>query len=103
MTDRSIRREPAVPRCLRRKRRSRLPNPTWCQGARGNIFPVEATHRGAHPHLMGEGSRMRLDEDEQRQRFTDYVTARRDAVRRTAYLICGDWHWADDLTQTAFI
>ncbi|HYN73407.1 MAG TPA: sigma factor, partial [Nakamurella sp.] len=32
-----------------------------------------------------------------------YVTARRDRVRRTAYLICGDWHRADDLTQIAFV
>lgn len=35
--------------------------------------------------------------------FSAYVAARRDAVRRTAYLLCGDWHAADDLTQTAFI
>ncbi|MGH3898983.1 MAG: SigE family RNA polymerase sigma factor [Pseudonocardiaceae bacterium] len=37
------------------------------------------------------------------QEFADYFTARRDAVRRTAYLICGDWHRADDLAQTAFV
>jgi RNA polymerase sigma-70 factor (sigma-E family) len=36
------------------------------------------------------------------QEFADYFAARRDAVRRTAYLICGDWHRADDLAQTAF-
>jgi len=35
--------------------------------------------------------------------FTAYVAARRDVVRRTAYLLCGDWHAADDLTQTAFV
>lgn len=35
--------------------------------------------------------------------FSQYVAARRDAVRRTAYLLCGDWHQADDLTQTAFV
>lgn len=29
--------------------------------------------------------------------------ARRDAVRRSAYLLCGDWHRADDLAQTAFV
>ncbi|MGH3775100.1 MAG: SigE family RNA polymerase sigma factor [Pseudonocardiaceae bacterium] len=37
------------------------------------------------------------------QEFADYFAARRDAVRRTAYLICGDWHRADDLAQTAFV
>jgi RNA polymerase sigma-70 factor (sigma-E family) len=43
------------------------------------------------------------DEDEQRQQYTDYFAARYDAVRRAAYLMCGDWHWADDLTQIAFV
>ncbi|MGH3814182.1 MAG: SigE family RNA polymerase sigma factor [Pseudonocardiaceae bacterium] len=37
------------------------------------------------------------------QEFADYFAARRDAVRRTAYLICGDWHRADDLAQAAFV
>lgn len=41
------------------------------------------------------------DDDEQ-GRFAEYFAARRDTVRRTAYLLCGDWHWADDLTQIAF-
>jgi len=40
---------------------------------------------------------------EEEARFSVYVTARRDQVRRTAYLICGDWHRADDLTQIAFV
>lgn len=35
--------------------------------------------------------------------FSEYVMARRGAVRRSAYLLCGDWHQADDLTQTAFV
>lgn len=35
--------------------------------------------------------------------FAEYFAARRDSVRRTAYLLCGDWHRADDLAQTAFI
>lgn len=35
--------------------------------------------------------------------FSQYVTARRDHVRRTAYLLCGDWHRADDLTQISFV
>lgn len=40
---------------------------------------------------------------EEEAEFAMYVTARRDRVRRTAYLICGDWHRADDLTQIAFV
>lgn len=43
---------------------------------------------------------MRPEEEAQ---FAVYVTARRDRVRRTAYLVCGDWHQADDLTQIAFV
>ncbi len=35
--------------------------------------------------------------------FSRYVLARRDHVRRTAYLLCGEWHRADDLTQIAFV
>ncbi|MCP2166170.1 SigE family RNA polymerase sigma factor [Goodfellowiella coeruleoviolacea] len=37
------------------------------------------------------------------QEFAEYFVARRDAVRRTAFLLCGDWHRADDLAQTAFV
>ncbi|MEV4623129.1 SigE family RNA polymerase sigma factor [Asanoa sp. NPDC049573] len=44
----------------------------------------------------------RGETDDQRQ-FREYFTARRDAVRRTAYVLCGDWHWADDLAQSAFM
>ncbi|BCB76195.1 SigE family RNA polymerase sigma factor [Phytohabitans flavus] len=46
---------------------------------------------------------MRSDEDQDRRQFSEYFAARQDVVRRTAYLMCGDWHWADDLTQSAFI
>jgi RNA polymerase sigma factor (sigma-70 family) len=40
--------------------------------------------------------------DEQAE-FTAYFRARRDVVRRTAYLLCGDWHFAEDLAQMAFL
>ena len=46
---------------------------------------------------------MRSDEDGERRQFSEYFAARHDVVRRTAYLMCGDWHWADDLAQSAFI
>jgi len=39
----------------------------------------------------------------EQDQFAAYFMARRDAVRRTAYLLCGDWHFADDLTQMAFV
>ncbi|NYD40324.1 SigE family RNA polymerase sigma factor [Nocardioides panaciterrulae] len=33
--------------------------------------------------------------------FSEFVHARRAHLRRVAYAICGDWHRADDLVQTA--
>lgn len=35
--------------------------------------------------------------------FADLFHARVRATRRTAYLMCGDWHRAEDLAQTAFV
>lgn len=37
------------------------------------------------------------------QEFAEYFAAKRDSVRRTAYMLCGDWYKADDLAQTAFV
>jgi RNA polymerase sigma-70 factor (sigma-E family) len=42
-------------------------------------------------------------EDSHATEFEEYFAARHDAVRRAAFLLCGDWHWADDLTQVAFV
>ncbi len=33
--------------------------------------------------------------------FSEFVRARRTHLRRIAYAVCGDWHRADDLVQTA--
>lgn len=35
--------------------------------------------------------------------FRAYATSSRAALRRTAYLLCGDWHKADDLVQSALV
>lgn len=43
-----------------------------------------------------------MDQRDERE-FAEYFAARQQAVRRTAYLLCGDWHRADDLAQTAFV
>lgn len=37
------------------------------------------------------------------QDFAEYVNGRSRVLRKTAYLLCGDWHRAEDLTQTALI
>jgi RNA polymerase sigma-70 factor (sigma-E family) len=39
---------------------------------------------------------MRQAEEEE---YREYVVARLDRLRRTAYLLCGDWHTADDLVS----
>ena len=41
--------------------------------------------------------------DDRDRGFTEYFGTRADALRGTAYLLCGDWHRAEDLVQTAFV
>jgi RNA polymerase sigma-70 factor (sigma-E family) len=43
---------------------------------------------------------MRADEE---HAYTQYVSGRVLALRRTAYHLCGDWHEAHDLVQSTFI
>jgi RNA polymerase sigma-70 factor (sigma-E family) len=38
----------------------------------------------------------------QDEAFAEYFVARSDTMRATAYLLCGDWHRAEDLVQVAF-
>ncbi|GGM69194.1 SigE family RNA polymerase sigma factor [Dactylosporangium sucinum] len=47
--------------------------------------------------FLRRGGRRGHDED-----FVAYYAARAGHLRNTAYLLCGDWHLAEDLTQTAF-
>src|SRR3954447_2541613 len=35
--------------------------------------------------------------------FRAFAVTRRPALRRTAFLLCGDWHQADDLVQSALV
>lgn len=37
------------------------------------------------------------------EEFSRFFAARASMLRSTAYLLCGDWHQAEDLTQTAFL
>ncbi|HEV8561458.1 MAG TPA: SigE family RNA polymerase sigma factor [Actinophytocola sp.] len=41
--------------------------------------------------------------DDRDRAFAEYFGTRSDALRGTAYLLCGDWHRAEDLVQTSFI
>lgn len=40
---------------------------------------------------------------EREDAYVEFATTRRDQLRRIAYSMCGDWHRADDLTQTALV
>jgi len=40
---------------------------------------------------------------EQTAEFTAFAQARQGHLRRVAFLLCGDWHDAQDLTQTALL
>lgn len=35
--------------------------------------------------------------------FEEFVAASTRSLRRTAYLMCGDWHRAEDIVQTVFV
>ena len=44
---------------------------------------------------------MTRGQDDRDAAFVDYVAGRQAHLRRIAYAVCGDWHRADDLLQTA--
>lgn len=70
-------------------------------GAKPGATPIRC-NRMRDPSVLSNEWRFRVGPEED-DAFSHYVTARRDHVRRTAYLLCGDWHRADDLTQIAFV
>ena len=41
--------------------------------------------------------------NERDQGFTEYFASRSSAMRGTAFLLCGDWHRAEDLVQNTFV
>jgi RNA polymerase sigma-70 factor (sigma-E family) len=58
---------------------------------------------GRATHLVGEsvvteGGGVSVQQDRPPD-FESYVVARRAQLRRTAYLLCGDWHRAEDVVQ----
>lgn len=40
---------------------------------------------------------------EQEREFVDYIAARSAVMGRTAHLLCGDWHRAEDLVQSVCV
>jgi RNA polymerase sigma-70 factor (sigma-E family) len=37
-----------------------------------------------------------------REEFREFAVASQGHLRRSAYLLCGDWHFAEDIVQSAF-
>jgi RNA polymerase sigma-70 factor (sigma-E family) len=48
------------------------------------------------------GAARRREQTAQQAEFTAFVETTAPRLRRTAYLMCRDWHLAQDLTQTTF-
>jgi DNA-directed RNA polymerase specialized sigma24 family protein len=44
----------------------------------------------------------RADDSDPRDEFREFAVASQGHLRRSAYLLCGDWHFAEDLVQMAF-
>ena len=57
-----------------------------------------ATHRGSHP----SSSLVRERNVWNRAELAEQFATRAPGLRRTAYLLCGDWSRAEDLVQTVF-
>jgi RNA polymerase sigma-70 factor (sigma-E family) len=51
----------------------------------------------------GSGGSRRLKESVREREFREFTEARQSHLRRSAYLLCGDWHQAQDLTQTTLM
>ncbi|MFD0639273.1 SigE family RNA polymerase sigma factor [Catenulispora yoronensis] len=50
---------------------------------------------------LNKGSRG-TDRPDHREEFREFAVASQSHLRRSAYLLCGDWHFAEDLVQIAF-
>src|SRR5690606_40540513 len=49
------------------------------------------------------GRRWRQDVTGRDTEFVEFVRTRGPSLRRTAFLLCGDWHHAEDLVQIALL
>ncbi len=68
-----------------------------------------ATCRGGGRICLASGLQDVMDSAEPRsaghitaaEEFTEFATGAAPRLRRTAFLLCGNWHTAEDLAQTA--
>ncbi|WP_326556382.1 SigE family RNA polymerase sigma factor [Micromonospora sp. NBC_01796] len=65
--------------------------------------PVEGAPRDTRQGLMTRwGTARRREQTARQAEFTAFVVSTSPRLRRTAYLMCRDWHLAQDLTQITF-
>ena len=64
-----------------------------------NTDVVSSDDAGAAPRPRRWAAVRRRDQAERDDEFTAFVAAAAPRLRRTAYLMCRDWHLAQDLTQ----
>src|SRR5215813_3021825 len=75
--------------------------PRWQAGVRDGGQPKRrAATLTRHEAQAAENKRPVLRSRRDTE-FTEFVAARMSALRRIAYLLCQDWHRADDLVQVA--
>jgi len=64
--------------------------------------PTATRYGDATRHRFDPGSPPAEERPDPREEFREFAVASQGHLRRSAYLLCGDWHFAEDLVQTAF-
>lgn len=65
----------------------------------GTVTPAQPTQDAPTGRLAGWGAGRRRTQAARDQEFTAFVESVSTRLRRSAYLMCRDWHLAQDLTQ----
>jgi DNA-directed RNA polymerase specialized sigma24 family protein len=55
------------------------------------------------PDVMGSAQRRSAGHVTATEEFTEFATGAAPRLRRTAFLLCGNWHTAEDLTQATLV
>jgi RNA polymerase sigma-70 factor (sigma-E family) len=60
-------------------------------------------HRGAEMPVLSHARQRSADQVTPAEEFIEFATVTSPRLRRTAFLLCGDWHTAEDLAQTTLV
>lgn len=67
------------------------------------VQPARARPRMEEQQGWGGGRSGRVKQAVREREFREYAEACQARLRRAAFLLCGDWHQAQDLTQTTLM